>query len=801
MNKTHLVCLPGQGLFVCLALISCGRTRANVPVILNASETARAGDVVYLEGSGFGPTPRVQIRCNDSVWDALRPLSVGPGIVTAQIPLSTKPDVLLAMRVSGDGKVWSDPVLLNQAVVMHFGSAEVVPGGEVRVFGRNLYFSRPPAVRFIDTRSGTLLPALVVATPANYELVLRAPDNLVPGHSYAVDLRSGYKGGNNSGKQTRSETTLLCKTPAKDYWQINLPWGSSFDFYQNVYNVRTDPRLKIHATGDGVSNDLPAIQEAISAAAKAGGGVVFLPAATYKVDFPNGCGIGLQSRVVLSGAGASQTFVKYGYGPAPLSGGYAVCFASEQSGVADLTFTNVNESGHWPQSALGVSCKKLFIQRTNWDIGTSQWITLTQTDELAIENSTITQGVDSQFNYNGPLELSGSSHFLIKGNSINYAVGGLDFGSMNDGVFENNTVVRDATVHVPSSAVTHVISANFTSDFAVLHNHFLTKGALLEQNDGETLLSEGGGPERPKETRGTISSSKDLRVVDEDDDLSPEILHPKVAARPSVAIVSGPATGQWRSLTGISKGGKEMLVDKRWTVDPPPGSHYAIVNWSAANWIIAGNSMSDNTKGIEFFNASAHDILIEDNTMKDNSGIMISPDQRLQGEFNVVYHVEIRDNLIVDSKGLRPAYVALVPREDSQTSAFGTALLGLSIRGNKLVAANPNTFVRHTDDEKAVVEGFNCYWQWQTSTNKLADSHIPVLLGTIFQGNTVTNSQVAFYLNSGSYDTTIDGTRTANVVTLLRDDVIPGATHASFRTVVRNTAVQHAQVAELSGAN
>ena len=117
------------------------------------------------------------------------------------------------------------------------------------------------------------------------------------------------------------------------------------------------------------------------------------------------------------------------------------------------------------------------------------------------------------------------------------------------------------------------------------------------------------------------------------------------------------------------------------------------------------------------------------------------------------------------------------------------------------MAASPNTFVRHTDDEKAVVEGFNCYWQWQTSTNKLDDSHVPVLLGTIFQGNTVTNSHVAFYLNSGSYDTTIDGTRTNNVDTLLRDDVIPGATHASLRTVVRNTAAEHARVAELTGAN
>jgi hypothetical protein len=801
MNITHVTLRLFHTLIVCLALISCGRKKAEGPVILNASETARAGDVVYLQGSAFGQSPRVQFLRN-SLWVALPPLSVGPDIVTAQIPLDTKPEVdLFAMRVSGDGKVWSNPVLINEPVVMHFASAEVVPQGEVRVFGRNLYLSRRPSARFVDTHGGASFPATVVATPASYELLLRAPPDLVPGHSYAIYLSNGFTNKSNSDGEAKSQTTLLCKPSGRDYWQIGVPWAPSLDFYQNVYNVRTDSRLKAHALGDGVSNDLPAIQEAISAATKAGGGVVFLPAATYKVEFPSGCGIGLMPRVVLSGAGASKTIIKYGYGPAPQSGGYAVCFASEESGVTDVTFTNVNESGHWPQSALGVNCKKLFIQRTGWDIGTSQWITLTQTDDLAIENTTITQGVDSQFNYNGPLELSGSSHFLIKGNSITYAVGGIDFGRMNDGVFEDNTIMRDASVHVPSSAVTHVISANFTSNFAVLRNQFITTGTLQEQNDGETILSEGGGPERPKEARGTVSSSKGLKVIDENSALSSEIMNPTFTARPVVAIVSGPANGQWRNLTGISDEGREMLLDKPWTVDPSPGSHYAIVNWSAANWIIAANTMSNNTKGIEFFNASAHDVLVENNTMTDNSGIMISPDQRLQGEFNVVYHVEIRDNLIVDSMRLRPAYVALVPREDSQTSAFGTALLGLSIRGNKLVAASPNTFVRHSDDEKAVVEGFNCYWQWQTTTKKLTDSDVPVLLGTIFQGNTVTNSRVAFYLNSGSSDTTIDGTRTNNVDTLLRDDVIPGATHASLRTVVRDTSAEQPRVAELTGAN
>jgi len=158
MNTTRVTVLL-QIFLACLALISCGQKQVALPVILNASETARAGDVVYLQGSGFGQSPQVQFRLDKSLWKILPLLSVGSGIVTAQIPLGTKPDLdLFAMRVSGDGKVWSDPVLINRAVVMHFASSEVVPGGEVRVFGRKaglrflLPSSRlPPAMNY---RSG-----------------------------------------------------------------------------------------------------------------------------------------------------------------------------------------------------------------------------------------------------------------------------------------------------------------------------------------------------------------------------------------------------------------------------------------------------------------------------------------------------------------------------------------------------------------------------------------------------------------------------------------------------------------------
>lgn len=76
-----------------------------------------------------------------------------------------------------------------------------------------------------------------------------------------------------------------------------------------VVNVCYDlPRLGIHATNapaDGVADDGPSIQAAIDHVAEAGGGVVFLPPATYRV-----ADLQLRSGVTLAGAGREQTILR-----------------------------------------------------------------------------------------------------------------------------------------------------------------------------------------------------------------------------------------------------------------------------------------------------------------------------------------------------------------------------------------------------------------------------------------------------------------------------------------------------------
>jgi len=162
------------------------------------------------------------------------------------------------------------------------------------------------------------------------------------------------------------EEHFLASEIAPDPFCIGAPWGANFKFDQNVYNVKTDTRLKVKAKGDSVTNDREAIQQAVDKASAEGGGVVYFPEGKYKLAFTSGSGLTMRSNVVLKGDGPGLSGIQYGYGtpppyPDPIGkgswpdntvDGVGLLWPLEttRSGLSGLCIKNVNTSGIWRHS-------------------------------------------------------------------------------------------------------------------------------------------------------------------------------------------------------------------------------------------------------------------------------------------------------------------------------------------------------------------------------------------------------------------------------------------------------------------
>jgi len=762
---------------------------AAVPVIFNYTQSAGIGDSIYLQGSNFGSAPVVEYAFNDSNWQILPALENNNGVIVAQLPVTeTRLPDLLDVRVSSDnGVTWSVPVFINEAHAIYFDTDQLSPLAPFQVFGINLYLGRMPTIRFVDAATGNSQAAdVIMAGSTNYVLHAIAPAGVQPGHSYQVYVGNGYSGNSSSPVDFLATAVLTGRAGGVDYWQLAVPWAADFSFYNNVYDVKTDARLGgILAVGNGIADDTWAINHAIQVAAAAGGGVVFLPAGTYPLHIPNGCAMQLQSNVVVAGVSNSQVTINYGY-PVGGPGGYGVCFASH-SGLANLTLQNVDTAGQWQSSGLSQHHSELFMKDVVWNIGTSQWTVFENDDHLTIEDSTINQGLDSNFNNLGPLDMMSCVHCEVLRSKIMFVVGGIEFDNAIDLVFENNQVIRDIANSPNPSTVTHSIAANFVQGFAVIGNSFESIGSgLPTNNDGEVINSEAGGGTRYDEFRGAVTSAGNESITDATQNFLSSAnatpnLRPGMA---SIAIVSGNAMGQVRKVTSVS--GNTVGIDTPWSVVPEVGAHYATFDWSARDWTIANNSMTGNFKGIELFNASAYNVLIQSNTLIDSDGVMISPSENPASSsagalFNVIYHLRVIGNTLKDVSHLHPAFIMLAPREDSQAQPFGTQIIGASILSNSVTGSIPNTRVTNSgwDDYKVSSEGFLNLYYWQ-SPGAYVSVDVPPLLGSIFQGNSATNSNAAFVLNTGAMATVMTNSYVHNSSELIEDTPIQGATQGSI---------------------
>ena len=274
------------------------------PTIFWASEPVEPGDVVLLYGGDLAGIREVEVsRLPDA--DPGGPPSTLPvvaaGTAAIRVPAVQSSAASLkfvlpaslavgvfavdageARRLIGVPKVeWVQPTQL----VPGLRENEAVAGTAIQIIGRNLgrdESSRTQVRVALRAADGRTLP-LPVDAVEKYSVVASLPRSLPPG-DYSLWVHNGFGGpaGWGGGRALRIQARV--------------------DWPEQVFNVR-----KYGARGDNVTDDSRAFRQALEAAERQGGGVVYLPAGTYRLTGT----FRLPRRVMVRGDGKDLTWLKW----------------------------------------------------------------------------------------------------------------------------------------------------------------------------------------------------------------------------------------------------------------------------------------------------------------------------------------------------------------------------------------------------------------------------------------------------------------------------------------------------------
>jgi hypothetical protein len=717
--------------------------------------------VTRVAGGGAAPAPQT----------ALTTLTGTDHHVAARVP-ATQPMGLYAVWVRNGAAYSRQPVWINRARSTHLEYDQVASGTSVRAFGRNLAIrGATPAVRLVDPTTHASTPAPVDAVHGDpYALRFRVPGGLSTGRAYDVVLSNGM--GGPYGEVTAPERLTL-RSGGSDAYRLGVPWAADFTFANNVYDVSTDPRLALHAAGNGISDDRGAIQGAIDRASADGGGEVYLPGATYHVGLSR---LVMRSRVVLRGDGIDVTTLS----DTTLSG---IDFASASSvmGVTNLTIrgptatqgTNVrlNASPSAPIDRVFLSHVKLQL-----DVTPSPVIEGSAMHHVLVTDSVFEESARQA----APLYWHGSSHLTVRNSSFHFLNARIMLGDSTHILWENNRSTRDYTLPdqpVPNGDSGH-LDLQCTSQVVILGSSFSLVGTNRDSGDGETINTQCGSQSLRPRYWGTATSADSTHLVDARQLYSPAA-HGGLFA---VWILKGPGMGQWRWV--VSNTPTALTVDHPWDVIPTPASVYSVREIDAYQFLIEGNTLTGNRFGIEHYTGAQESVIIR-NTLTNDGPIWLRTQVHRQTDVDLS---PVWDNYVVentvsgnDHQQYDTAGVGVIDDEIAGP-LVGAMVLGNEFRRNAVHAQVPNL---RFPDSGNIEDG---YWAWTrdeaNSGDMPRDDTTMATVGTIFDGNQAFDTAHAYWVDTGTYSTVIANYANTNAGAVAADLTGAGASHASLNTIV-----------------
>lgn len=715
------------------------------PVVFNAPASARPGDIVTMQGVNFGAAPVVRLQ-RQGAPDVELPLINRVGDwVAARIPDSAGGAIRL--RVA-NGDAVSAAVTLNAARPYHLDALQIVPGGVFRVFGRSLQLDGATASVTVDGLAATVDKA----ASDEHMLTVTAPAGLQAKAAAVVTVDNG----NGSGAARLERAVEVVVGASGDPFGLGVGWTAAFaPLLGRVIDVG--------CTGQDAS---AAIQSAVDQASAAGGGVVQLSGGSCRL----GSRVTLKSNVVLQGQGKDATTLLY-------DANYPL-FAQRLDRIAIRDFTLAN-AGSAREGPLLQHSRRVVFQNVRMAFGTQRQSFFDTNQGMVVAGCDFVQA--GSIGEQSPYLFSGSGGLVFTGNTTSFVMGAPAFERVHDAHIRGNSFVRDGRAQHDAGTL-HMFTMDFAHRVAVVGNTFgVANGPITNKtrNDGETLLTEGGGAART-ENLGTAAGATASTLSDPA--LSIDVDPFRTGSLPEnygIAIVGGKGAGQTRNVTAFSGG--TVTVDRPWDVQPDSTSRYATFVWGLEKSLLKHNSLSQMPRGIWLYQTAVRDVDIVGNTLSEGGGIYLRAYQNLDARmFDPIYNVRIVGNTVSNTTRQWLSYMSAV-FVNADARAFGIAMTGIEFRDNRLVANSPNLSTQY--EEYAGEEGyFNMmrvenYQRYESMTP-------PRVLGTIFQDNACVDCAVDYRIGTGAGGTVISGARHVGGGQLIDDWATTVTRERSTDTVV-----------------
>jgi Pectate lyase superfamily protein len=689
------------------------------PKIFNSSVQARGGDIVFFQGANLTPWSRVEVNLPGGATSELQIINrVAPSWIAARVPKGVSA-AFYARVINEYGS--SSTIRINAPLPYHLDTTQISPGAHFRIFGQNLLRAACKPTVFV----GGYPAEIDTASSHDYVLAVRAPLGISP--SDAADVLVDNGGGLGPAALDGGVRVVA---GSGDPLNLNVGWAASFDFATRV--------ISSSALCNGTSDDAGAIKRALSAASALGGAIVQLPKGTCRIAGT----IDFESNAVLRGAGRNDTILRY-------ESNYPISADSkDRIGLENLQLVN---AGTAQEGMVWRGNTRSFIRGVTMNMALSrQWFLTDNRDFLFDDNVVIQKGSYDQQN---PYRFDRCAGLLFLNNQTTNVDGSPTFQSVRDTAFLGNHFTRDATSQGEGTVIVHHgFALDFAQRVSIIGNTFdVVNGPITnkQRNDGETILVEGGGPNRTE----NLGSVKTVGANFLSDPENPIIIEPSGSGRlPNlgVAIVSGTGSGQVRHVVGYEH--DALKVDPAWDVLPEPGSHYSTFVWGLDKVLIIGNTLIDNPRGIWLYHTSIRDVVIRKNEIREGGGIYLRAYQNVaQKIFTVQLNTNIEENRIVNKTGNWMSHIILVSvRADN--SAFGVSQFGIEVRRNMIVANQPN--ITSAQEDYAAYEGYASVVRVEAAPKP---SFLPQLIGPIFQQNSCINCMQPFAVSVGVAGAVLSG--------------------------------------------